>query len=35
MDRHRADLDSGVCHRRHADLLERDSVDHGYRLLIA
>ena len=31
----RADLASGAWHRRHADLLERDSVDYGYRLLIA
>ncbi|MEU4584436.1 class I SAM-dependent methyltransferase [Kitasatospora aureofaciens] len=31
----RADLDSGAWARRHADLLARDSVDYGYRLLIA
>jgi SAM-dependent methyltransferase len=31
----RADLDSGSWARRHADLLTRDSVDYGYRLLIA
>lgn len=31
----RADLLSGAWHRRHADLLTRDSVDSGYRLLIA
>ncbi|MDI2127330.1 class I SAM-dependent methyltransferase [Yinghuangia seranimata] len=30
-----ADLDSGAWHRRHADLLERDAVDYGFRLLIA
>ena len=35
MARLRADLDSGAWHRRHADLLEQDSVDYGYRLLIA
>lgn len=35
MARLRADLDSGAWHRRHADLLERDSMDYGYRLLIA
>ncbi|MFJ4092795.1 class I SAM-dependent methyltransferase [Kitasatospora sp. NPDC089913] len=31
----RADLASGAWRRRHADLLERESVDYGYRLLIA
>ncbi|MFJ5680211.1 class I SAM-dependent methyltransferase [Streptomyces sp. NPDC093097] len=31
----RADLASGAWHRRHADLLTRESVDYGYRLLIA
>jgi SAM-dependent methyltransferase len=30
----RADLDSGAWARRHADLLERDSLDLGYRLLV-
>jgi hypothetical protein len=28
----RADLDSGAWARRHADLLERDALDLGYRL---
>lgn len=31
----RADLDSGAWQRRHADLLDRESVDYGYRLLVA
>ncbi|MFE4831754.1 hypothetical protein [Streptomyces sp. NPDC056672] len=31
----RADQASGTWHRRHTDLLNRDSVDYGYRLLIA
>lgn len=31
----RADLDSGAWHRRHADLLDQESVDYGYRLIIA
>jgi SAM-dependent methyltransferase len=31
----RADLDSGAWARRHADLLERDALDLGYRLLVA
>ncbi|MGE9696013.1 class I SAM-dependent methyltransferase [Streptomyces sp. CH6] len=31
----RADLESGEWHRRHAELLTRDAVDYGYRLLIA
>jgi SAM-dependent methyltransferase len=31
----RADLGSGAWHRRHADLLDRDSVDYGYRLVVA
>jgi ubiquinone/menaquinone biosynthesis C-methylase UbiE len=35
MARLRADLASGAWHRRHAGLLEQDSVDYGYRLLIA
>jgi SAM-dependent methyltransferase len=30
----RADLDSGAWERRHADLLERDELDLGYRLLV-
>jgi SAM-dependent methyltransferase len=30
-----ADLDSGAWARRHADLLERDELDLGYRLLVA
>ena len=30
----RADLDSGAWARRHADLLERDTLDLGYRLLV-
>jgi SAM-dependent methyltransferase len=30
----RADLDSGAWARRHADLLERDALDLGYRLLV-
>ncbi|MFF9768207.1 class I SAM-dependent methyltransferase [Streptomyces sp. NPDC014636] len=29
----RADLDSGAWHRRYADLLERDHIDAGFRLL--
>jgi hypothetical protein len=35
MARLRVDLASGAWHRRHAGLLEQDSVDYGYRLLIA
>ncbi|MGW1225626.1 class I SAM-dependent methyltransferase [Streptomyces sp. NPDC001515] len=35
MERLRADLASGAWHRRHADLLTRESVDYGYRLLVA
>ncbi|RPE43236.1 ubiquinone/menaquinone biosynthesis C-methylase UbiE [Streptomyces sp. Ag109_O5-1] len=31
----RADLDSGAWHRRHADLVREQSMDYGYRLLIA
>ncbi|MEU6611409.1 class I SAM-dependent methyltransferase [Streptomyces shenzhenensis] len=31
----RADLASGAWRRRHADLLDREAVDYGYRLLIA
>jgi SAM-dependent methyltransferase len=30
-----ADLASGAWHERHADLMERDSIDMGYRLLVA
>ena len=30
----RADLDSGAWARRHADLLARDTLDLGYRLLV-
>lgn len=29
------DLDSGAWHARHADLLDRESIDVGYRLLVA
>ncbi|MFJ1675648.1 class I SAM-dependent methyltransferase [Streptomyces sp. NPDC088251] len=35
MEKLRADLDSGAWRRRHADLLDKESVDYGYRLLIA
>jgi SAM-dependent methyltransferase len=35
VERLRADLESGAWHRRHAELLTRDAVDYGYRLLIA
>ncbi|WP_037910994.1 class I SAM-dependent methyltransferase [Actinacidiphila yeochonensis] len=35
VERLRADLASGAWHRRHADLLERESVDYGYRLVVA
>jgi SAM-dependent methyltransferase len=35
MERLRADLDSGAWARRNADLLERDAMDLGYRLVIA
>lgn len=31
----RTDLDSGTWHRHHADLLGQQSMDYGYRLLIA
>ena len=31
----RADIESGAWARRHADLLERDEIDLGYRLLVA
>jgi hypothetical protein len=30
----RADIDSGAWGRRHADLLELDELDLGYRLLV-
>jgi hypothetical protein len=29
------DLSSGIWHERHADLLDREELDVGYRLLIA
>jgi hypothetical protein len=29
------DLSSGLWHERHADLLDRETLDVGYRLLIA
>ena len=35
LERLRADLASGAWARRHADLLERDELDLGYRLLVA
>ncbi|WP_405690077.1 hypothetical protein [Streptomyces sp. NBC_00057] len=35
MEKLRAHLDSGAWRRRHADLLDQQSVDYGYRLLIA
>jgi len=35
MRRLEADLDSGAWHERNADLLERDEVDAGYRLIVA
>ncbi|MDJ0384549.1 hypothetical protein [Streptomyces sp. G-G2] len=35
IERLRADLASGAWHRRHADLLGQDSVDYGYRVVIA
>ena len=35
MERLRADLESGAWARRNADILERESMDLGYRLLIA
>jgi hypothetical protein len=31
----RADLDSGAWERRHADLLERDELDLGFRVIVA
>ena len=30
-----ADLESGAWHERHADLLTRDSLDLGYRLVVS
>ncbi|MFJ1938410.1 hypothetical protein ACIOGZ_37865 [Kitasatospora sp. NPDC088160] len=30
----RADLESGAWHRRHAELLDQEHMDYGYRLLI-
>lgn len=35
IERLRADLASGAWHRRHADLLEQDMVDGGFRLVVA
>jgi len=35
VERLRADLASGAWHRRHADLLARDEIDGGYRLVVA
>jgi SAM-dependent methyltransferase len=35
LERLRADLESGAWAERHADLLERDEMDLGYRLLVA
>ncbi|MFF3007172.1 class I SAM-dependent methyltransferase [Kitasatospora sp. NPDC057940] len=35
IDRLRADLESGAWHRRHAELLDQERMDYGYRLLIA
>jgi SAM-dependent methyltransferase len=35
LERLRADLESGAWAERHADLLERDELDLGYRLLVA
>jgi hypothetical protein len=34
LTRLRSDLESGVWHERHADLLARDEIDLGYRLVI-
>jgi hypothetical protein len=31
----RSDLDSGLWHERHQDLLDRDELDLGYKLVIA
>jgi hypothetical protein len=35
VERLRADLESGAWHKRHADLLQRDELDAGYRLIVA
>lgn len=35
MEQLRRDLDDGTWHRRHADLLELDSIDGGFRLIVA
>jgi hypothetical protein len=35
MARLESDLDSGRWYRRHADLLDAESVDLGYRLLVS
>jgi len=35
MARLRRDLETGAWYKRHRDLLDRDSIDYGYRLLIA
>jgi hypothetical protein len=35
VDRLRTDLESGAWQRRHADLLDLDSYDWGYRLVIS
>jgi len=35
LERLRADLDSGAWADQHADLLEREALDLGYRLLVA
>ncbi|MFB7128402.1 class I SAM-dependent methyltransferase [Kitasatospora sp. NPDC056273] len=35
VERLRADLASGAWHRRYADLLDQDSMDYGYRLVLA
>jgi SAM-dependent methyltransferase len=35
IERLRADLESGVWARRNADIIERDAMDYGYRLIIA
>lgn len=35
MRRLRADLVSGAWASRHRDLLERDTIDYGYRLIVS
>ena len=35
LERLRADLESGAWAEQHADLLEREELDLGYRLLVA